>query len=317
MSATALMYSHRFLEHDTGPHHPERPERLRAIHERLQKRGILARTVGIDARPVDLQLLARVHAPEYIARLREACEQRARAIDTPDCPICPRSYEIALLAAGGMVAAVDAVLAGQARNAFCLVRPPGHHAEHDSAMGFCFFNNIAIAAERARSAPGVQRVFILDWDVHHGNGTQHHFESDPDVFFCSIHQHPATLFPGTGYAAERGTGEGEGFTLNVPMAPGCGDDEYRAAFEDQILPAMKAFRPEFILISVGFDAHGADPLANICLTVETFAWMTRKTMEVARACCDGHIVSVLEGGYNLEALAACSEAHVECLMNEP
>jgi acetoin utilization deacetylase AcuC-like enzyme len=217
------------------------------------------------------------------------------------------------LAAGGVVNAADAVARGEAGRAFCAVRPPGHHAERSNAMGFCFFNNVAIAAEYLRHQHGIERIAILDWDVHHGNGTQHYFEADPNVFFCSIHQHPDTLYPGTGYAEERGTGAGMGATLNVPMAPGSGDEEYRRAFETTILPALDRFRPEFLLISAGFDAHRADPLGHIKLSTEMFGWMTLHAMELARRHCGGRIVSVLEGGYDLTALADSVQAHLEVL----
>jgi acetoin utilization deacetylase AcuC-like enzyme len=313
MRKTGLVLSDRFMEHDTGRFHPERPDRIRAIRDRFAERGLLESAVAIEFAPVESELIERVHAAQYNKRVREACERGARVLDTPDCPICPATYEIARLAAGGVIAAVDAVADERVASAFCAVRPPGHHAEHGLAMGFCFFNNIALAAEHLRVKHGIQRVAILDWDVHHGNGTQHHFEADADVLFVSIHQHPATLFPGTGYEWETGSGPGEGTTLNVPMAPHTGDDDYRERFESQIFPAIESFKPEWLLVSTGFDAHRDDPLANVNLSTEMFGWMTREARELAERCCQGRLVTVLEGGYDLPALADSAELHFRTL----
>jgi acetoin utilization deacetylase AcuC-like enzyme len=308
-----MVLADRFLDHDTGPHHPERVQRLAALRERFGQPDLAEKIIGIEAAPIDLALVERVHDRDYIDRFRQTCASGARCIDSPDCAICPDTYEISRLAAGGMVAAVDAVLDGRVRNAFCALRPPGHHAEQRVAMGFCFFNNIAIAAEHLRADRGIERIAILDFDVHHGNGTQHHFEADGNVLFSSLHQDPRTLFPGTGFDWETGTGAGVGATLNIPMAPGSGDDDYHRAFEEEILPLIDRFKPGFILVSAGFDAHRADPLAQINLSTETFAWMTRETRRLAEAHCQGRLVSALEGGYNLEALADCAQGHVEAL----
>ncbi len=317
MPITGYLYTPQYLAHDTGPHHPERPDRLRAIQDRLQKSGVLSLLEPIMSAPVDPEMLERVHSRSYIERLKLACERGERAIDSPDCPICRQTYDIALLAAGGVLRAVDAVMMGQVHNAFCAIRPPGHHAERTTAMGFCFFNNTAIAAEYLRSRHRLQRVAILDWDVHHCNGTQHHFEADPSVFVCSVHQDPRTLFPGTGYADETGIGEGAGFTLNLPMAPGSGDEDYRAAFQDHILPRLLEFEPEFLLLSVGFDPHRDDPLAQVRLSTGMFDWMTSQATAVAAATCGGRIVSILEGGYALSALADSVQVHVEALGEAP
>jgi acetoin utilization deacetylase AcuC-like enzyme len=315
MKPTAIVWSDNYLAHDTGPHHPERPGRLAAIHACFQAQGVFKQALCIEPGPCDLQAVQRVHSLDYIRRFEKACVDGVMDIDSPDCPVSSRSYDVALLAAGGAVNAVDTVMAGKARNAFCIVRPPGHHAEHHRAMGFCFFNNIAIAAEHLRTQHHLSRIAILDWDVHHGNGTQHHFEADPDVFVCSIHQHPYTLFPGTGFEWERGKGAGIGATLNVPMLAGSTDEEYHRGFERQILPAIREFAPEFVLISAGFDAHEADPLAQIELSTGAFRWMTERAMEVSAAePCHGRIVSMLEGGYDLDALAQSAQAHVEALM---
>ena len=309
MPPTGLVWSDDYLRHDTGPHHPERPARLEAVHEGLTRSGLLNRCQVITPSPVDLKLVERVHATEYISQFRNACKLGQHTLNTPDCAICPASFEIACLAAGGTVAAVDAVMAGEVRNAFCPVRPPGHHAERRAAMGFCFFNNIAIAAEHLRTRWGLRRIALLDWDVHHGNGTQHHFDQDPDTLFISLHQHPYTLFPGTGFEEERGVGN----VINLPIVPGSGDDEYRRAFEETVLPATTAFKPEFILGDVGFDAHYRDPLAQLELTTDMFGWIAEKVRALADSLCDGKLVTVLEGGYDLAAIAECTQAHVESL----
>jgi acetoin utilization deacetylase AcuC-like enzyme len=310
MPPTGLVWSDDYLRHDTGPHHPERPARLQAVHEGLSRSGLLNRCQIIIPSPVDLKLVERVHATEYINQFRNACKLGQHTLNTPDCAICPASYEIACLAAGGTVAAVDAVMAGQIRNAFCPVRPPGHHAERRAAMGFCFFNNIAIAAEHLRTRWGLRRIALLDWDVHHGNGTQHHFQEDPDALFISLHQHPYTLFPGTGFEEERGVGN----VINLPMVPGSGDDEYRRAFEETVLPATAAFKPEFILADVGFDPHYRDPLAQLELTEADYDWVTRLLARCAARHCRGRLVTALEGGYDLGALGASAAAHVRALM---
>ena len=313
MAQTGLVLSDRYTEHDTGPHHPERPERIRAIAERMERAGLLAETARIEPPLIDPSLIELVHPAEYVSRVSHACETRAGFIDTPECPLSEASFEIARLAAGGLLAAVDAVMAGRLHNAFCAVRPPGHHAERRCAMGFCYFNNVAIAAEYLRAHHRLGRVAIVDWDVHHGNGTHHHFDRDPNVLYCSVHQDPHTLYPGTGFDWEQGLDAGTGTTLNVTMAPGSGDDEYRRAFEERILPAIDEFRPDFLLISAGFDAHRSDPLANIMLTTEAFGWMTRRLRLQAESLCKGRVVSVLEGGYDLNALADSAQAHVEAL----
>jgi acetoin utilization deacetylase AcuC-like enzyme len=308
---TGLITSARYLEHDTGAQHPERPARLRAIAEHFRERGIMEAVRVVAPLPAELDMVQRVHEAEYVERFREACAQGLGSIDTPECPVSTATYEIALLAAGAGVAAADEVMARRLRNAFCPVRPPGHHAECGFAMGFCYFNNVAIAAEHLRARYGLKRIAILDWDVHHCNGTQHHFECDADVLVCSIHQHPYTLFPGTGFEYEKGAGEGVGATLNVPMMPGSGETDYRKAFEAQIMPAIAAFRPEFLLVSAGFDAHYQDPLGEIELSTGAFAWMSQQARTLAETLCGGRMVSLLEGGYHLEMLAECARVHVE------
>ena len=204
-------------------------------------------------------------------------------------------------------------MAGQINNAFCAVRPPGHHAERDCSMGFCMFNNIALAADRLLTRHGLERVLIVDFDVHHGNATQHTFEAEPRVMFISIHGHPNWVYPGTGYTTERGLGEGEGFTLNVPLMPNSTGADYRQAFQDKIMPAGERYKPQFVLVSAGFDAHRLDPLAPLSLETEDFSWMTRWILDLAYRHCQGRLVSVLEGGYHLSALAACTVGHVQLL----
>ncbi|HOA72028.1 MAG TPA: histone deacetylase [Phycisphaerae bacterium] len=313
MTQTGLVWSEHYLEHDPGPHYPERPDRLSAIKPRLERAGIFASTTPVEATIADLALIERVHSPAYIERFRTRCERGLPYVDTVECPLCPATFETARRAVGGVIAACDAVMAGRCESVFCAVRPPGHHAEVDKAYGFCYFNNIAIAAEYLRHEHGLRRMAILDWDVHHGNGTQHHFEADPDIFFVSIHQHPRTLFPGTGFEDERGIDAGLNATLNCPMMPGCIDEHYHHVFEEQILPRIAEFRPEFLLISAGFDAHVDDPLAHIDLSTDAFEWMTVQSVRLMRELGHPRIVSVLEGGYNLDALADCVLAHLQGL----
>ncbi|MFI5404079.1 MAG: histone deacetylase, partial [Planctomycetota bacterium] len=257
----------------------------------------------------------RVHDADYVRGVEAAIARGARVLDEGDTRVSADSYRAALAAAGGAVRAVEGVIDGTWRNAFVAVRPPGHHAERGTAMGFCLFNSAAVAAAHARAALGLERVAILDWDVHHGNGTQHLFEEDGQVFFASLHQWP--LYPGTGLARERGRGAGVGATLNCPQEPGSGDREWLGAFEGTVLPAVEAFRPELVIVSAGFDAHERDPLAQTRLSTAAFRTMTESVLEVARKCCRGRVVTLLEGGYDLEALADCVEAHVGALAAAP
>ena len=313
---TGLLLDDRFGQHDTGRGHPERPQRLAGLTARIEAEGLLKRVRRIEPKPVDLEHLERVHTPAYIERVANTCRGGRPFIDTPDSAICPKSYDIARLAVGGLLAAVDGVMNGELRNAFCAVRPPGHHAEADVSMGFCLFNNVAVAARYLRHRWKLDRVLILDWDVHHGNGTQHTFDDDPSVFFCSLHEHPNHLYPGTGFEHETGVGPGEGTTLNLTMMPRACDDDYRRAFTEKFLPAAEAFKPEFVLVSAGYDAHRRDPLAHIELTDEAFAWMTTEILQFARTHCQGRLVSTLEGGYDLTALATCAAEHVELMTRE-
>ncbi|MEM7310469.1 MAG: histone deacetylase [Planctomycetota bacterium] len=310
MSRTGLISHSDCLAHDTGVGHPERADRLRAVLARLEESGLNGELDAIEAPEADLRALAAVHPPEHVQRIEAACARGAAQLDAGDTAVSPGSFRAARLAAGGVVEAVRRVWSGAWRNAFVAVRPPGHHAERDIAMGFCLFNSVAVAA-RALQAEGAGRVAILDWDVHHGNGTQHLFEADPTVFYASLHQWP--LYPGTGAESERGLGDGEGTTLNRPMPAGSGDAEWLGEVERSVLPALEAFAPDFLLLSAGFDAHRMDPLGACVLTTAGYAELSRRVAELAASCCEGRIVSVLEGGYHLDALAESVEAHVGAL----
>ncbi len=311
MSRVGFVYHEDFLDHDTGPDHPERPERLEAIVEHLKKSATWKNLEQIRPVPATLDWVQKAHPLSYIESIERRCLAGETVLDSGDTHVCRESYGIALLAAGSVLNAVNAVFEGKLKRAFCAVRPPGHHAETSTVMGFCLFNNVAIGARYAQQKHGIERVAILDWDVHHGNGTQEIFWKDPSVLYISTHQYP--LWPGTGASNEVGEGAGEGFTLNCPMRPSAGEAEYFEAFRDRILPAFHKFRPEFLLISAGFDAHKDDPLANINLTERSFARMTEFSAEIASKYCNGRIVSVLEGGYNLTALANSVEAHLNVL----
>ena len=306
---TTLLITHpACLLHDPGRMHPESPERLRAVlaaFETPEFAGLARR----EAPLAQIEQIARVHSRLYAERVLQVVPKSGYVGLDPDTIISPGSGEAALRAAGALVAAVDAVVTGEARNAFCAVRPPGHHAEAARAMGFCLFNNVAIGAEQARKVHGLQRVAVVDFDVHHGNGTQHMFEEDADLFYASTHQSP--LYPGTGAAEETGVGN----IVNVPLAPMSGSREFRSAMSDIVLPALARFRPDLVMISAGFDAHADDPLASLRFLDADYEWATRQLMAVADEFCAGRVVSTLEGGYDLEALAASAAAHVRALMN--
>lgn len=307
---TTLYISHpTFLEHDTGEGHPERPDRLRAIEKALQNSEFddLQRETATQA---PIEALERVHVPAHISAIRRASPEWGYTYLDGDTLMSPASFAAALLAAGAGLRAVDAVFGGSAQNAFCAVRPPGHHAEPHRAMGFCLFNNIAIAAKYARAQHGLERVAVVDFDVHHGNGTQAAFWSEPNLFFASTHQIP--LYPGTGAASETGISNN---IVNAPLAPGSAGEEFREAYTNRILPALEAFSPDLILISAGFDAHRDDPLSNIGLVEEDYIWSTMRLAEIAHKCCDGRIVSMLEGGYDLRALAQSVAGHIKALMD--
>lgn len=305
---TLLIHHPAFLDHLTPEGHPERPDRLRAIDRALEAERFasLCREEAPRAKP---ERAALAHPESYVERILSAAPQSGLIRLDADTTMSPGSLEAALRGVGGACLAVDEVMAGQARNAFCAMRPPGHHAESVRAMGFCLFNNAAIAAEHARRQHGAERVAVVDFDVHHGNGTQEIFWNEPDLFYASTHQMP--LYPGTGAARETGVGN----IVNAPLAPGDGGAEFRAAFEARILPALRRFSPDFLVISAGFDAHHRDPLANLNLTEADFAWVTRELLAVADECCDSRVVSILEGGYDLVGLALSVAAHVDVLMH--
>jgi acetoin utilization deacetylase AcuC-like enzyme len=310
MEHVAIAFDERLKAHDTGPNHPERPARLDAVRAGLEASGLMAGCRRIAAEPLDLDAIHRLHAPDYVTRAREACAAGEPFIDTPDSMICPASFELARLAAGLVVETACSVARGEARRGFAAVRPPGHHAEASHSMGFCLFNNIALAADRLRYEFGMERVLIVDWDVHHGNATQHMFEADPEVFFISLHEHPDVQYPGTGYAYETGVGRGQGFTLNIPFRSGASDGDYEEAFRTLVLPRAETYRPQMVLISAGFDAHHDDPLGHVSLSDDAFVWMLRRLIELAERHCDGRLASVLEGGYHLDVLRRCVHDHV-------
>ena len=300
-----------FESHDTGVGHPESPARTARIREVLNERGLAARCTPVPLVEADESLLLRVHEAAHIRRVEEACASGARLIDSMDTAIGRESARVARLAAGSVAHLASEVARTRLDAGLAIVRPPGHHAERDLAMGFCLFNNVAVAAAHLRAEHAVERVLIVDWDVHHGNGTQHIFDEESSVFYYSSHQMP--LYPGTGRATERGRGPGEGATLNVPLREGDSDERFLAALEERLVPAMDAFRPQFVLISAGFDAHVADPLGGLRVSTEAFAEATRIVRGIAERFASGRLVSVLEGGYDLDALAASVAAHLETL----
>jgi acetoin utilization deacetylase AcuC-like enzyme len=305
---TTRLYMHPIcLEHLTPAGHPERPDRLRAI-ERVLEDERFARLDRAEAPEGDTETILAVHPEEFVRSIEAAIpEEGLHRIDA-DTSVSPKSWQAALRAIGGANAAVDDVFSGAAGNVFVAMRPPGHHAERDRAMGFCLFNNAAIAARHAQKAHGAERVAIVDFDVHHGNGTQDIFWQDPSVLYCSTHQMP--LFPGTGAKGETGAGN----IVNAPLLPESGSDSFREAFSSRVLPAVDAFRPDLVIVSAGFDAHYRDPLAEINLVEDDFDWATGMLMERASRWADNRLVSLLEGGYDLEGLAFSAAAHVKRLM---
>jgi acetoin utilization deacetylase AcuC-like enzyme len=306
--STLLITHPACLNHLTPLGHPERPERLRAVEHALEaeKFQSLAR---VQAPTAPFEIIALCHPMDYIMQIREASPREGMVRLDADTSMSPGSFEAALRAVGGAIHAVDEVVTKKAANAFVATRPPGHHAETARPMGFCFFDNAAIAARYAQDHHGIARAAIVDFDVHHGNGSQEIFWADKTVMYCSTHQMP--LFPGTGAIGESGE---HNTVVNAPLRPGDGGEAFRAAFENRILPRLRDFKPELIVISAGFDAHMRDPLANLNLVEADFVWATQKVMEVADQCADGRVVSLLEGGYDLEALASSAAAHVTALM---
>lgn len=305
---TTMIVTHEsYLRHDTGPHHPERADRLRSVLKAFEQ-SAFKDLKHADAPAATVEQMSRAHPKEFIERLIAAMPQTGlRSIDG-DTVISPGSADAMPRAAGAVIRAVDAVMAGEADNAFCAVRPPGHHAESNRSMGFCLVNNVAVGAFHARAVHKLQRVAVMDFDVHHGNGTQDIFWDDPDAFYSSTHQFP--LYPGTGSAQEKGAHNN---IVNVPLAPGSKGDAFRNGMTERVLPALAAFKPDIVLISAGFDAHKDDPLANLGFVEEDYAWATAQLIDVARKTAKGRVVSLLEGGYNVDALASSVTAHVETL----
>ena len=312
MPATGLVISRDYAAHLTGAGHPERPDRVTAIVERLEADGLTARARVIAPRAATDEEILRCHAADYLRIVTEDVADGLDRLSTGDTPLSPRSLDIARLAAGGVIAAVDEVAAGRVRNAFAVVRPPGPHATPAKGMGFCLFDNVAIAARHAQVKHGLRRVLVADWDVHHGNGTQDMFYEDGSVLFFDTHQHPR--YPGTGRADETGRGAGAGLTINCPFPAGAGRAEIVGAFREKLAPAADAFRPDLVLVSAGFDSRAGDPLGDFRLTDDDFAELTGMVMEIADRHCDGRLVSTLEGGYALEGLASAVAAHVRALM---
>jgi acetoin utilization deacetylase AcuC-like enzyme len=311
MNKTGYVSDPFYLRHETEPH-PENPGRLTAIQNQLESSEFYNNLIPIQPHKATEEEIALVHDSGYVESVKQSCADDVRNLDA-DTIISPDSYDAALLSAGAGMTAIDQIITGSIQNAFCAVRPPGHHAEQDHAMGFCLFNNVAIAARYAQKAKGLNNIFIFDWDVHHGNGTQHSFYNDPSVYYCSMHQYP--FYPGTGAIEETGTGDGLGTTLNLPMDAYSEDEDYISALENKLIPEIQRYQPDLIIISAGFDAHKNDPLAQIQLTTDCFGQMTKMVMEVATDVCDGRLLSMLEGGYDYDALSNSVQLHTQTLLN--
>ena len=307
------VYDPVYLKHETG-YHPENAKRLEAIMAHLEETGLIEQLTPVDPRPATVEELNYVHQASYISSLQDTAVRGGGWLDA-DTVMSPDSYDAALYAAGGAIEATDAVISGKMNSAFALVRPPGHHATRTAAMGFCLFNNIAIAARYAMKNHKIEKVAIIDFDVHHGNGTQEAFDSDPQVLYISTHQYPH--YPGTGTIYETGSSAAQGSKVNIPLPAGSGDDEYRQVFEQVIVPVTRRFRPELILVSAGYDPHWADHLAMMEVSTAGFADMVRTIKVLAEEFCDGKSVFTLEGGYNLKALAASVKATFDVLLENP
>jgi acetoin utilization deacetylase AcuC-like enzyme len=311
---TSFIVSDKYKEHITGPGFPESPERLDAILEHLESTGLINDLDVIEPLRKDKEFCKLVHDDDYVTRVRQACELGASIVDTGDNPISKNSYDTALLAVGGITEAVDRIFTEKSNNAMALLRPPGHHAEKDMAMGFCLFNNVAIAARYAQRNYEVEKVAIIDFDVHHGNGTQHIFESDPTVMYASLHQYP--FYPGTGATEETGIGDGKGTTINYPLNYGAGDREFIDIFNNSLSDKILKYNPDLIIVSAGFDAHIDDPIGGLSVTTKGFFNVSNILMNLADEVCVGKIASSLEGGYNLSALAESVEAHLLALQGK-
>ena len=314
MKKTGFLHDERYQQHKTGHYHPEVPQRLACVYRGIEEAGLIKDLVPVKAEPAEMSMIEMVHDRKYISRFESACRNNESTFDSPDNQMCPETYDIALLAVGGVLEAARMVMADELNNAFCAVRPPGHHAEANRAMGFCYFNNIAIAARYLQKEWPLTRVGIVDFDVHHGNGTQHIFEDDATVYYYSIHQHPSFAYPGTGREFEYGKNFGYGYTKNSPVLPGQADDAYKELLEKDLMPAFAEFNPEFILVSAGFDAHRDDDMSDIKLSTEGFSWIMQKIVDMANTYCNGRVVSILEGGYSLKRLPELAKNHVAILL---
>jgi acetoin utilization deacetylase AcuC-like enzyme len=300
------------MKHDPGAGHPECPERYEAVIAGLEEAGLVEKLTTLPARDATREELRRVHTSHYLDITEHEIKEGAGELGTGDTAVCEASWDAALRAAGLAMSATEAVMNGQVKNAFCAIRPPGHHATADRGMGFCVFNNVAVAARHAQKAHGIERVLIVDWDVHHGNGTQDVFYGDGSVLFFSTHQWP--LYPGTGRRTETGMGAGAGLTINCPLGAGAGRALVLGAMREELEPAAARFRPELVMISAGFDSRAGDPLGGFLLKDEDFAEMTRLVMGIAERHARGRVISVLEGGYGLAVLGGAAAAHVGALM---
>ncbi len=305
MNKTGIVKDVRYLDHVMGAYHPESPQRLKAIYEMLEDPDMKGNFKDVPVRMAEREELLMIHSPDYVDIL-EATDGKSSTYLDPDTQTSSGSYKAALLAAGGFCEAISMVNSGELENAFALIRPPGHHAEKSKAMGFCLFNNVAIGARYAQEHLGLDRILIADWDLHHGNGTQHAFEDDPSILYFSTHQYP--YYPGTGSYVEVGTGKGEGFTVNVPLSTGYGDGEFLAIFDRILRPVALEFDPDIILVSAGFDILKEDPLGGMNVTPNGFAGLTGSIMEIADVCCDGKVIITLEGGYHIQGQTASVKA---------
>lgn len=310
-----LLYSDPlFQKHDTGKHHPETIKRLQVVVEHLDKTALAKKCTAGTYQPIAEEQVAKIHSAKQIQTIKQLAEHGGGNVDA-DTPVCADSFRVALAAAGACVAAVDAVIKGPEKNALCLVRPPGHHATPTTSMGFCLFNNIALAANHARTAHQLSRILIVDWDVHHGNGTQDVFFEDPEVAFLSIHRYGQGFYPGTGTADETGKGKGAGRIFNAPVRFGTSRKDYLSSFEGALEKAAKLVKPELVLISAGFDAHAKDPIGSLGLEIEDFVAMSKLVLDIAKTHAKDRVVSCLEGGYNLEILPLAVQAHLEELLS--
>jgi acetoin utilization deacetylase AcuC-like enzyme len=308
---TAVVWDERYTRHEMGRYHVESPDRLWAVKQVLDGDGVGREVDRLEPRHAHVKELEHIHDPSYIERVASTAGKDAVALD-PDTSTCAHTWEAALLAAGGAIVASEDVFSRKVSNAFAFVRPPGHHAERARAMGFCIFNNVAIAADSLIRTNKAKNVAIVDIDVHHGNGTQHAFYDRGDVFFASMHRSP--FYPGSGASEEKGSGKGAGTTLNVPMEVGSDDDDYKRAFDKLIVPGLRSFAPQILMISVGFDGHMLDPLGGMRLTTDCYRWMARELCVLAEELCEGRLFMILEGGYDLTALRESSEAMLEELI---